>query len=63
MNNYEAGGSSGGTYRGGRTLLIEDVRAFHRYGLLVPPDFRLPKNWVISCGGIAAPLPDRKSVV
>ena len=45
MNNYEAGGSSGDSYRGGRTRLIEDARQFHRYGLLVPSDFRLPKNW------------------
>ena len=55
MNNYVAGGSSGSTYRGGRTLLIEDARAFHRYGLLVQPDFRLPKNWIISYGGLPVP--------
>ena len=55
MHNYEAGGSSGGPYRGGHTLLIDEARQFHRYSLLVPPDFRLPKNWVISWGGLAVP--------
>ena len=31
------------------------IRDFHRYGLFVPPDFRLPKNWVISYGGLVVP--------
>ena len=55
MNNNETDVSSRGSYRRGRTLLIEEARQFHWYGLLVPPDFRLPKNWVISYGGLAVP--------
>ena len=54
MHNYEAGDNSGGSYRGG-TLLIGNMRAFHQYGLLMPPDFRLPKDWSISWGGLVVP--------
>ena len=52
MHNYEAAQVD---RIGGRTLLIGDAWAFHRYGLLVPSDFRLPKDWSISCGSLAVP--------
>ena len=48
MNNYETGDTSRGSYRGGQTLLIDDAKQFHRNGLLVSPNFCLPKEWVIS---------------
>ena len=43
----------------GRTILSEDAWELHRYGLLVPHDCRLPKDWSISAGGLPVPpLPE-----
>ena len=44
MHNYEADNNSSGQYRGVCNLGIDEVRQFHRYGILVLPDIRMPKN-------------------
>ena len=44
---------------GARANLGDDAWELHRYGLLAPPDCRLPKHWAISAGGLPVPpLPD-----
>ena len=39
----------------GATLHVPEAKIFHHYGLLCPPDCRLPKEWDISIGGLPVP--------
>ena len=57
-NNHEAAGSSGGgghKYIWPRNLSAPMAEEFARYGLLVPPDSRVPSSWRMSAGGLAVP--------
>ena len=58
VNNNEPGGSSAG--RGHQYIWPCNLREpiaeeLARYGLLVPPDSRLPSRWRMSAGGLAVP--------
>ena len=54
-NNWEASSSSGSRLTSGQTINTDGAWELYRYGLLAPPDCRIPKEWRLSDGGLVVP--------